>query len=230
MSQPQPDAATVGAPLSAEVVTVRPSGKQRHLTLSVPGEPGARPGQFLVLPPRPGAGTVLPGQWWLAGSRYERRVGTSWEVLLTETQAGEHDASWGPVLPGAVLPVRGPQGRGFALPRSTVPAVLVGDARAAGPLGWLARLLTERGCPVRLLLVEDGEPPDVAALGRQTEELVLRESADPGQLTEETGRLLAAARAPVAYAAGSPAVVRAVARAAASGGAHAQVTVYRPGA
>lgn len=229
MSQPEPGRVAARAPHRAEVVTVRPSGEQRHLTLSVAGEPGARPGQFLVIPPRPGAGAVLPGQWWLAGSRYERRLGTSWEVLLTEDQAGQHERTWGPLLPGAVLPVRGAQGRGFALPSRSVPAVLVGDAGCAGPLGWLARLLAERGCAVRLLLVEEGDSPDVTALGRQAEEVVLRETADEEQLAGETGRLLAAAGAPVAYAAGPPAVVRAVARAAAAAGAHAQVTVYRPG-
>ncbi len=62
------------------------------------------------------------------------------------------------------VPVTGPLGRPFALPKEPVTCLLVGEAGAAAPLFPLAERLRERGCAVHMLLGAATEPQLFGAL------------------------------------------------------------------
>lgn len=208
-------------PLEAEVVATRPEGAFQHVSLTVPdpgGQAAPRPGQFVVLPPEPGGGRVLPRTWWLAGARGGPGHPSTVEVVLPPAD----------LVPGDRIRVTGPLGRGFTLPTQPVPAVVVGHEAAQAPARWLAALLAARGAPVHLVLsARDADHHLDLGAARRTAAGVQLTGPDGVQdtvLTEATRH-----GAGVVYAAGPPTVVRAAAAAARRAGVVSQLTAFDAG-
>ena len=152
-----------GAPIRAHarVLSNEVEGSGRKLMLEVPGWPGARPGQFLMigagaesavprrdpLLPRPMAiyrdHTLKPGA---AGEGGGERIELLYRVvgrgttLLSETVAGQ------------TLALVGPLGRGFPIEPGAGPALLVGGGTGIASLYELAAALAQVGRPVRVAL------------------------------------------------------------------------------
>ena len=161
----------------ARVIANRVEGHGHKLVLEVPGWPGARPGQFLMLGagaeagaprhdpllPRPMAvyrDLGLDGRADAEAPRIEvlyRVVGRG-TTLLSETR------------PGQTISVVGPLGRGFPIEAGSAPALLVGGGTGIASLHGLAGALAAAGRPVTVLLGARSEPDlmgraDFEALG-----------------------------------------------------------------
>ncbi|GAA5163493.1 hypothetical protein [Ornithinimicrobium tianjinense] len=191
---------------AATVTAVRAAGAHDVVSLRVPdAEPWGRcrPGQFVVVPVGPGAGSVLPEVHWVAGVHGDPVHGTTVELLLPVDRGTE---------PGEEWRLLGPMGRGFAPPAQPVPVLLVGHEGGAVPLRWLAEQLRDRGCPVHVLLsASDPELHlDLVHLRRYARSVVL---ALPEDLPAALERLLddPAVDPAVVYAAAPRPVLREVA-------------------
>lgn len=133
---------------TAEVVGNRAAGAFRQLTLRVPGltEP-VRPGSFVL--------TSVPEPRLARRALWVHQVRTQGghqviDVIVHGRGVGSH---WLAGLPeGGLVPLTGPLGRPFALPRQPVACLLVGESWHASPLNSLAERLAARDCSVTLLL------------------------------------------------------------------------------
>ena len=223
----------------ATVLTNRPAGHYRQMTFAAPGvAASARPGQFVAL---------------TAGGATTAHLLRRSFSLHAVTPAGEPDpdgmvrdedtidlvvAAHGPgtvwltgMRPGDQTSLVGPMGRGFPLPTEPVPCVLVGGGYGSAPLFWLAHVLRERGCPVEMVLGAASEAKvfgveAAAAAGYPvtvtTEDGTLGE---PGRVTDVLPEAIRRTQAAVVYGCGPMAMLQAVTRVAAAGGAVAQVAV-----
>ncbi|MFC5042484.1 hypothetical protein [Ornithinimicrobium kibberense] len=169
---------------TAEVVSVRPAGRFDVVGLTVShghdGWGSARPGQFVVEPRDPAAGTVRARVHWLAGSDQDPVHGTTAELVLPADRS---------TTPGDRMRLLGPVGQGFPAPRQPVPVLLVGHEGGAVPLRWLTARLRSRGCVVHLVLSAD-DPElhlDLPFLRRHARSVVLTTSVD---LVDAVGRVL----------------------------------------
>ncbi|OLT19810.1 hypothetical protein BJF81_07025 [Ornithinimicrobium sp. CNJ-824] len=160
---------------TAEVVSVRPAGRFDVVGLTVShghdGWGSARPGQFVVEPRDPAAGTVRARVHWLAGSDQDPVHGTTAELVLPADRS---------TTPGDRMRLLGPLGQGFPAPRQPVPVLLVGHEGGAVPLRWLTARLRSRGCVVHLVLSAD-DPElhlDLPFLRRHARSVVLTTSVD----------------------------------------------------
>ncbi|WP_204163796.1 hypothetical protein [Nocardioides solisilvae] len=216
----------------AEVLANRRAGAHRVLTLAAPGvAEGFRPGMFVAV-------TVGPAQlarrpMWVHRVRGSGTHGATLEVVVEPRGTGSR---WlGDRAPGDRLPLTGPLGRAFALPREPVACLLVGEGVAAAPLLALAERLRERSCAVTMVVAADDEAHLLATLeARRLARAVTVVTADGsvgtrGRAEHVVADLVAgpvAGSAPaVVYASGSPALLRAVARAAEAHDVSAQVAV-----
>lgn len=133
------------AVLPTEVLTVRPHGDLRYLTLLSTLLAGlVRPGHVLSLPGVDRADRVrraVP----VAGATTSGTYGGTVELLVAPEDCGA-------VEPGDRLELLGPLGRATPLPQEAVPVVVVGHGRGGGLATWLARLLADRGCRVDAVL------------------------------------------------------------------------------
>ncbi len=214
--------------VSAEVLANRPLGAFRSLTLRVPGV-GARvrPGNFVM--------TSIPGPrlgrraLWVHRVRAAAGDVAALEVVVASRGPG---SAWLTQLSeGATFSLTGPLGRPFALPRESVPCVLVGESWQAAPLFILAERLAQRECPTTLLLggstvAEVLPATDLRRVVRSV--LVATEDGSmgqPGTVLELLPDVLARTGAAVVYASGTPATMAAVAAQAESQGVWAQVTL-----
>src|SRR5699024_5882765 len=128
-------------------------------------------GQFL-LAASASPDEVLARTWWLSGEQTEPGFGSTLEVVVADD-----------VLlpgPGGQLALTGPVGRGFGVPTSPVPAVVLTQGAAAGAARWLAERLQAAGCPVHLVSVAS-DPEEHLDLVR------VRRVADGVLLTEREG-------------------------------------------
>ena len=207
--------------VTAELLAVKAIGAFHHLSLVAPevGE-RSRPGSFLAV--SVGDGHLARRAFWI------HRVGPMGghravvEIVVEPRGAGTQALT--SLAIGARIPVTGPLGRPFALPREPARCLLVGEGYAAAALTTLAERLRERGCGVRLVL---GGIDDAHVL----EPLAARRSV--GQVEVAVDDLTAAVLrslpdADVVYVAGSEETHRFVAAAVAATEASCQVALERP--
>jgi dihydroorotate dehydrogenase electron transfer subunit len=213
--------------VAAEVVATKKVGAYRQLTLAAPGVPERfRAGTFVALsvPDRTTRRAV-----WIHRVRQSGAFGPTLDVVVEPRGAGTRWLAEAPV--GARVPLTGPLGRPFALPKEPVSCLLVGEGYSVAPLFPLAERLRERGCPVSLVVAASDEAHLLSALeARRSVRAVTVLTADgsvgrrgtvPGAAAELVGR----SDADVVYAAGSAPVLRAVAAAAETAGAWSQVAL-----
>ncbi|MDR7254444.1 dihydroorotate dehydrogenase electron transfer subunit [Nocardioides sp. BE266] len=209
-----------------EVVATKRIGGYRHLTLTAPGVPEAfRPGNFVAVSV---AGHVAR-PLWVHRVRASSAFGPTLDVVV---EARGEGTTWLAAQPvGAKVPVTGPLGRAFALPKEAVSCLLVGEGYAAAPLFPLAERLRERGCAVSLVVSAPDESRLLSALeARRSARSVTVLTADGsvgqrGTVTEHLDDLVRRSEADVVYAAGPHGVLRAAAAAAERAGAWSQVAV-----
>lgn len=147
----------------ARVVANAVEGSGWKLLLEVPGWPGARPGQFVML--RPGAESavtrrdpLLPRPMAVyrdfsirdAGGGPSQGEGARVEVLYRVV--GRGTALLAEAVAGQSLSIVGPLGRGFPIEAGDAPALLVGGGTGIASLYELAAGLVEVGRPVQVAL------------------------------------------------------------------------------
>lgn len=219
-----------------EILHSRRTGAYQHVTLAAPDvAERVRPGTVVALT----AGEPRLGRrlFWVRGVRTVGGFGSAVEIVVEPTGPGSR---WVAELPvGARLPVTGPLGRPFSLPRDPVSCVLVGEEVAAACLYPLALRLKERGCAVTMLLGARSESHLLAALeARRTARSVTVVTADgsvgrKGPADDLFGaalpEVLERAAADVVYAAATTPSLARVARAAEHHGAWCQTALTQPG-
>ena len=214
--------------VTGEVLGVKKVGAHHLLSVVAPGVPERfRPGTLVAL----GVGgpltdRVLPATYPIHRVRPTGAYGGTVDVVLSATDPG---SSWLAAAPaGTSLPVTGPLGRPFALPKEAVTCVLAGDGAAAAPLFPLAERLRERGCAVHMLLGGATEAHLYGALeARRATRGVTVATRDgsvgiAGTMADVLPDLLTRTQADVVYAAAGSATLHAVALAAERHGAWSQ--------
>lgn len=212
----------------AEVLANKRAGAHRVLSLAAPGvAQGFRPGMFVAISLADGHLARRP--LWIHRVRESGTHGATVDVVVEPRGTG---GTWlARLAPGARVPVTGPLGRPFALPREPVACLLVGEGVAASPLFTLAERLRERGCPVTMLVAAQDEAHLLSALeARRLARAVTVVTADGsvgtrGRPEEVVPGLLAGTAPGVVYASGGAALLRAVAASAAEQGVSAQVAL-----
>ncbi|WP_185994814.1 iron-sulfur cluster-binding protein [Nocardioides campestrisoli] len=217
--------------VDAEVIATRRAGAYRVLSLAAPGvADGFRPGMFVAV--TVGTGSLGRRSLWIHRVRESGTHGACLDVVVEPRGQG---GTWlaGRRL-GDRVPLTGPLGRPFALPREPVACLLVGEGVAAASLFTLAERLRERACPVTMLVAADDEAHLVSTLeARRLARAVTVATADGsvgtrGSAEGVLGAVLTSSGAQVTYAAGSPALLRAVAEAARVRELSAQVALAPP--
>ena len=203
---------------TGEVVAHRPLGAYRQLSVALPALTApVRPGQFVVVPPAR-SDTVLSRTWWVSGERTEPGFGTTLELVVPQ----EEEA---PALPeaGESLDLTGPLGRGFGLPTSAVPVVVVAQGVAGAAGRWLAQRLQAAGCTVHLVsCAPDPERHvDLVLARRSADSVVLTDPVDAGEVVADVARRAVAS---VMYAVGPVSLSATVSRVAAQAGIVCQVS------
>lgn len=228
-------AATGPLRLDAEVLAVRRVGPYRQLTLAADGVPERfRPGNVVAL--RVGgetSGLLARRSLWIHRVRSSGTWGGTVELVVEPVGPGSRWLAG--LREGDVVPLLGPLGRPFALPRDPVTCVLVGHERGAAPLVPLAERLRERGCVVHLLASARDEEHLFAALElRRVARSVSVVTADgsvgaPGDVAEALPELLDRTGADVVYACAPVPDLHAVAAEAEARGAWSQTALEVPG-
>lgn len=216
--------------VEAELLATRRLGAYRLLSLSAPGVAERfRPGTVVAL--SLGPERLARRSFWVHRVRPVGGHGASVDVVLAPGGSGSGSA-WLAAQPvGTRLPLTGPLGRPFALPREPVDCLLVGVEASAAVLFPLAERLRERGCGVHLLLGARDEAHLLSALeARRTARSVTVVTADgsvgrrgdvAGALAERVAQL----DPDVLYAAGPLPTLHVVAAAAEAHGAWSQTAV-----
>lgn len=221
--------------LEAEVLSVRKAGPYRLLTLVADGlAERFRPGSVVALGVGgEGSGLLALRSMWIHRVRPTGTWGGTVEVVVEPVGVGSR---WLAGLgEGATLPLVGPLGRPFALPREPVTCLLVGVGRGVAPLVPLAERLRERGCVVHVLATAADEAHLFAALElRRVARSVSVATADGsvgarGQVAEVLPELLDRTAADVVYASGPVADLHAVASLAEERRAWSQTALEVPG-
>lgn len=218
--------------VTGEVLDSRRVGAYHHLTVVAPGVPERfRPGNHLAVTLADSA-RLARRSYWIHRVRTVGGYGAAVQLVVEPVGPG---GTWlAGLKAGARLPVTGPLGRPFALPKEPVACVLVGEDWSAAPLFPLAERLRERGCAVTLVVAGRDEAHLLSALeARRSARAVTVVTADgsvgikgrPADVVEET---LRRAEAEVVYAAGPADTLHAVAQAAEDHGAWSQTAVAVP--
>lgn len=216
--------------VAAELVASKRAGAHRLLTFAAPGVPeGFRPGAFVTL--SVGERTTRRA-FWIHRVRQTSSVGPTLDVVVEPQGWG---SSWLASLPvGSRVPLTGPLGRPFALPKEPVNCLLVGDGHGAAPIFALGERLRERGCRVSVLLAAADEAhllPTRDVRGWARSVTVVTGDGSVGARGVVAGHLDDAfrrAEADVVYAGGPREVLRQVAAAAEREGAWSQVALEEP--
>ena len=213
--------------MTGEVLGVKKVGAHHSLTIVAPGVPERfRPGTLVAL----GVGgplshQVVPATYPIHAVRPTGAYGGTVEVVLGHDPSSDWLAG---MQAGSAIPVTGPLGRPFALPREPVTCVLAGEGAAAAPLFPLAERLRERGCAVHMLLGGATERHLFGALqARRASRGVTVTTGDgsvgiAGTVSDVLPDLLGRTAADVVYAAGDTSTLHAVAVAAERQGAWSQ--------
>jgi dihydroorotate dehydrogenase electron transfer subunit len=216
--------------VDAEVVAAKKVGAYHHLTLTAPGVPERfRAGGFVALSV---TDRTTRRSFWVHRVREVGAYGPTLDVVVEPLGDGTRRLAALPV--GAKVPLTGPLGRPFALPKEPVSCLLVGEGHAAAPLFPLAERLRERGSAVSLVVSAPDEAHLLSALeARRSVRSVTVLTADGsvgrrGTVPEVVGDLVRRSGADVVYAAGPVAVAHAVAAAADQVGAWSQVALEVP--
>lgn len=214
-----------------EVLATKRAGAYRHLTIAAPGIPERfRAGNFVAV--SVGDDRLARRPLWIHRVKETGAYGPTLDVVVEPRGPGSTRLAELPV--GAHLPVTGPLGRPFALPREPVSCVLVGEGYAAAPLFPLAARLRERGCPVTLVLAADDEAHLLSALearrSARSVSVVTRDGSvgARGDVPSLLDEVLERADADVVYAAGPTSTLAAVAAGAERRGAWSQVALETP--
>jgi len=219
--------------VQAEVLTNKRVGPFHHLTLLVPGVAEAyRPGTLLAVSVGGPLSELLARRTFPIHRARPSAYGGTVEVVFEPTEPGE---AWLAAAPtNTRVDVLGPLGRPFALPKESVPCVLVGYEAAAAPLLALAEKLRERRCDVHMLLGASSEPRVFGALDARRSARSVTVVTDDGTLGTKGPLLsalpavLAKAKADVVYAAGPNHILEGVSSAAEAHGAWSQTAVQVP--
>ncbi len=147
-------AAARRAPIRAEAEVrslADEGGANRRLRLAVPAWPGFEPGQFVMLSPgargsAPRRDPLLPRPMAV----YRECDGAEIEILFKVH--GRGTALLADARPGQTVGVVGPLGAPFPDPAGHGPALLVAGGTGIASVYELARRLSERGVPTRVLL------------------------------------------------------------------------------
>ncbi|WP_121258798.1 dihydroorotate dehydrogenase electron transfer subunit [Nocardioides ferulae] len=218
--------------VDGEVLATKRVGAFTHLTIVAPGVGERfRPGTFVTVRPDDRA-RPAPRPFWVHRVRPVGGHAAALQLVVEPRGAGSRWLAGLPV--GARVPITGPLGRAFALPKEQVPCLLVGEGYAAAPLFPLAERLRERGCPVSLVLAAPDEPRLLSALeARRSARAVTVVTADGsvgvrGAVADVLPDALARSEAAVVYATGTTATLHAAAAAAEAHGAWSQTAVEQP--
>jgi dihydroorotate dehydrogenase electron transfer subunit len=201
------------------------------MALTAPGvAERTRPGQFVALAVGgPQSSTLLRRAFAIHAVRDRGVYGGTVDVVIAVRGPGTQWLSQ--LHPHDPVNVVGPLGRPFRLPAQPVPAVLVGGGYGSAPLFPLAEQLRARGCRVDMVLGAGSADRVFGRLEakRMAEGLAVTtedgSAGVQGRVTDVLPEILAAHRAPVVYACGPMAMLRAVAEVADDYGATTQVAV-----
>jgi dihydroorotate dehydrogenase electron transfer subunit len=194
--------------VTAELLSSKKVGPYHHVTLVAPGVAERfRPGSLLSVAvggelSERLARRTLP----IARARATGAYGGTVEVVVAPEEPGERWLVG--THAGTKIDVVGPLGRPFALPKSPVPCLLVGEAAAAAPLLALAERLRERFCEVHFVLGAEREAEVYGALeARRVASSVTVVTADGslgvrGRITDVLAEQGDRTKAAVIYAAG----------------------------
>lgn len=218
--------------VSGELLGHKRVGAHHLLTLAAPGIPERfRPGNFVALSVGD-ASRLARRSYWIHRVRPVGGYGAALDIVVEPVGPG---STWLSGLPnGARIPVTGPLGRPFALPREPVDCVLVGEGYAAAPLFPLAERLRERGCAVTLLVAGRDEAHLLSTLEARRSARAVTVVTDDGsvgrraRVADVIDEVLARTGAEVVYAAASTESLHAVAAAAEAHGAWSQTAVELP--
>ena len=151
----------------ARVLSNEPDGSGWKLLLAIPGWPGAIPGQFLMLGagaeagvprwdpllPRPMAVFRELGPHAAAGKETDER-----QVELLYRVVGRGTTLLAEAVPGQLISVVGPLGRGFPVETGVGLAILVGGGTGIASLYELAKALVRSGRAVLVILGARSKP------------------------------------------------------------------------
>jgi dihydroorotate dehydrogenase electron transfer subunit len=214
-----------------EILSSHPVGAYFHLTIAAPAvAEQALAGQFVAL--AVGGDTsahLLRRSFSIHRADPGGERGGTVEIVVAARGPG---TVWLTGLAqGVLVDVVGPLGNPFPLPDQPVPCVLVGGGYGSAPMFWLADVLRGRGCHVELVIGAASADRlfglDLAP-GCADGVTVTTDDGSAGQRGWVSGPLpdiLARTRAPLVYACGPMAMLRAVTEVATAGGAVAQVAV-----
>jgi dihydroorotate dehydrogenase electron transfer subunit len=214
--------------VEGEVLASKRAGAYRHLTIAAPGVPERfRAGTFVAV--SVGEGRLARRALWVHQVKETGAFGPTLDVVVAPRGEGTRWLAEQPV--GTRLAVTGPLGHPFALPKSPVSCVLVGEDYASAPLLALAARLRERGCVVSLVLGGETEAHLLSAVEtRRSARSVTVVTGDgsvglQGTVADHLGDVLTRAGADVVYAAGRTQTLAAVATVAEQHGVWCQVAV-----
>ncbi len=225
-----------GQPLrvTGELLSVKRVGAHHHVTLVAPGiAERFRPGTVVALTlGGPMTERVTQATYPIHRVRVSGAYGGTVELVVS---AVDEASRWLVAAPaGTTLPLVGPLGRPFALPKEPVTCVLVGEGAASASLFSLAERLRERGCAVHMLLGGQSEAYLFGALeARRATRGVTVTTEDgsvgiAGTVADALPELLTRTAADVVYASASHTTLHAVAALAEHHGAWSQTALDVP--
>ena len=201
----------------AEILSTRTLGAYRSLTLVAPElAERARPGQFVAVAMPPGRDFILRRHLTIHQS--SRRGGWAGTLeFVVDPAAGPGTAWLADLRAHESLDVIGPLGKPFAYPKRLTNCLLVGEGRSVAGLYFLAQELIARGKRVDMVIGAATQESVFKPIEAKRLSQLVTVMTDDGTLGER-GSIIDAlpdamdrCGAEVVYAAGRPAVLRAVA-------------------
>jgi dihydroorotate dehydrogenase electron transfer subunit len=201
----------------AEILSTRTLGAYRSLTLVAPElAERARPGQFVAVAMPPGRDFILRRHLTIHQS--SRRGGWAGTLeFVVDPEAGPGTAWLADLRAHETLDVIGPLGKPFAYPKRLTNCLLVGEGRSVAGLYFLAQELVARGKRVDMVIgattLESVFKPIEAKRLSQLVTVMTDDGTlgERGSIIDALPGAIERSGAEVVYAAGRPAVLRAVA-------------------
>ena len=201
----------------AEILSTRTLGAYRSLTLVAPElAERARPGQFVAVAMPPGRDFILRRHLTIHQS--SRRGGWAGTLeFVVDPAAGPGTAWLADLRAHESLDVIGPLGKPFAYPKRLTNCLLVGEGRSVAGLYFLAQELIARGKRVDMVIgaatLESVFKPIEAKRLSQLVTVMTDDGTlgERGSIIDALPDAMDRCGAEVVYAAGRPAVLRAVA-------------------
>lgn len=220
--------------VDAEVLAHKRSGGHHLVTLVAPGVAELhRPGTFAELTlGGPHSDRLTRHAFWILRANPSGTYGGTVELLVSERGPGTR---WlVRAAPGTTVPLTGPLGRPFALPKEPVTCTVVAHEEGVAATLPLAARLKERGCVVHVLLGARTEARLHGALdlrrAARTVQVVTGDGSvgRRGELAEVLGGVLDQQAPDVVYAAGPVPLLRTAAAEAEARGAWSQLAYAGP--